>query len=719
MSGLPPNHVHSPVQAGLDGLPAGLDGLLDGLNPAQSAAVTSAARPLGILAGAGSGKTRVLTRRIAYRVAEGSADPARVLALTFTRKAAGELSRRLGRLGVRERIATGTFHAIAYAQLRQWWDDTGQRPPQLAQSKMRIVAPLVTARRSNGVQPVDVVSEIEWAKARLITPEAYTGEVSRLERKPPLGVEAMADVYARYEEEKRKRGVVDFDDLLVRCVHALESDKEFATRQRWRFRHLFVDEFQDVNPAQYRLLEGWLGVERDAFTTEPVDLCVVGDPNQAIYAWNGADPTFLTRFSTRFPKAEIVRLDDNYRSTPQILTVADAVLGLGQRDSRPLRANRSDGPIPTVTGYASDVDEARAIARAVRDHHSPRVPWKHMAVLMRTNAQALLFEEAFRAAGIPLRVRGGGMFLQQAEVKSALEELRHAPASSPFQSRVSDLEEIAAEAESKGTVGPEGTNERAANLDGLVRLAHEYIAIEPTGTTSGFLQWINGVITSRYDEPDQGGNLVEIATFHRAKGLEWPIVFVAGLERGYVPIGQADHQDAWDEERRLLYVAVTRAEEELHCSWARTRTFGSRTTNRNESPWVANIEAARASLADPSQGDWQAQLRAQRERLSAAKAAGVPGIRGTKGAAIEVGARADPSVLEALKKWRANEARASGMPAFVICHDTTLAAVAEARPADRAGLLALPGMGPVKVGRYGDGLLAVVASMTEVAHRAS
>ena len=265
MSERTPHHEHAPALAAL----------LEGLNPAQAAAVASPARPLGILAGAGSGKTRVLTRRIAYRVADGSADPARTLALTFTRKAAGELARRLGQLGVRERIATGTFHAIAYAQLRQWWDDTGQRAPQLAQSKMRIVAPLVTARRSIGVQPVDVVSEIEWAKARLIMPSAYAAEVARLERKPPLGVEAMAEVYARYEDEKHRRGVVDFDDLLVRCVQALESDKAFATRQRWRFRHLFVDEFQDVNPAQYRLLEGWLGVERDAATSEPVDLCVV------------------------------------------------------------------------------------------------------------------------------------------------------------------------------------------------------------------------------------------------------------------------------------------------------------------------------------------------------------------------------------------------------------------------------------------------------------
>lgn len=693
-----------------------MQALLDGLNPAQSAAVTSTAQPLGILAGAGSGKTRVLTRRIAYRILDGTADPARILALTFTRKAAGELTKRIGQLGVRERIAAGTFHAIAYAQLRQWWTDTDQKAPQLTESKMRYIAPLVGARRSTSVQPIDVVTEVEWAKARMLTPDTYEAEVRRLDRKPPLGIEAMADIYRRYEAEKKRKGVVDFDDLLLHCVRALESDREFAARQRWRFRHLFVDEFQDVNPAQYRLLQGWLGLSPDPssatgafFSPEPVDLCVVGDPNQAIYAWNGADPRFLTGFSAQFPTAEIVRLEDNYRSTPQILTVADAVLGLGQRDSRPLRPNRSDGPIPTVTAYPSDLDEARAIARALRDRHSTRLSWSKMAVLTRTNAQALLFEEAFRAAGIPHRVRAGGMFLQQPEIKAALEMIRRSPSAVPFGSTIRDIEEMASDAAKAGVVGVEGTNERAANLDGLVRLAHEFVGVDQLGNGAAFLQWLPGVITSRADEPSQSNNVVEISTFHRSKGLEWPIVFLAGLERGYVPIGQADNQDAWDEERRLLYVAVTRAEHELHCSWARTRTFGSRTTNRNESPWLANVEAARSSLANPDGGDWQALLRAQRERLAAAKASGVPGIRGTRTAAVQVGTGADPRVFDALKQWRAQTARATGVPAFVICHDTTLAAIAELQPNDTAGLLTLPGMGPVKVDRYGKSLLAALA----------
>lgn len=687
-----------------------LAALLEGLNAAQQRAVLSEAAPLCIMAGAGSGKTRVLTRRIAHRVATATADPQHVLAITFTRKAAGELARRLTQLGVRGRIPTGTFHAIAYAQLRQWWTDTDQHTPELVQSKVRLIAPLLgrfrntgtsSGRGGAGAQPIDVASEIEWAKARLLLPDAYAAEVAKLNRKPPLGVEAMTDLYRRYEAEKTRKGVVDFDDLLLKCVAAVEADKEFAARQRWRFRHVFVDEFQDVNPAQHRLLEGWLGASSD--------LCVVGDPNQAIYAWNGADPRFLVEFPMRHPGGEVVRLDDNYRSSPEILTVADAVLGTGSRTSRALQPHQPNGPLPSVHAYASDLEEARGVARSAREHRQRGIGWNEMAVLTRTNAQLLVFEESFQAAGVPFRVRGEGSFLAQPEVRKAIDELRRAPGSVPFSSRIVDLEEMAAEASRSGTTGAEGVNERAGRLDGLVRLAHEYAAADPQGSTAGFLGWLSATITSRADEPAGVGAVVELTTFHRAKGLEWPVVFVAGLERGFVPIGQADDEAAWDEERRLLYVAVTRAERELHCSWAQSRTFGSRTTVRNPSPWLSNIEAAVRACEAPQEGDWRAILRTQRERLAAAKSAGVPGIRGTRGAKVQVGTKADPKLLEDLKVWRMQMARASGVPAFVIVHDTTLAAIAEAKPSSRVGLLALPGMGPVKVERYGEAMLEVVA----------
>src|SRR5438445_4235864 len=260
--------------------------LFDGLNPSQREAGATDAEPLCILAGAGSGRTRVLTRRIAYRVAEGTADARHVVALTFTRKAAGELSGRLAALGVRDDVVAGTFHAIAYAQLRRRWADRGERPPALLDRKLRLLGPLLPRRRPAAVQAADLAAEIEWAQARLIGPRDYEPAAELAGRRPPIPGSAMADLYERYGAEKRRRGLVDFDDLLLRCADALATDAEFAAAQRWRFRHLFVDEFQDVNPAQHQLLAGWLG--------NRADLCVVGDPDQAIYAWNGADAGYLT-----------------------------------------------------------------------------------------------------------------------------------------------------------------------------------------------------------------------------------------------------------------------------------------------------------------------------------------------------------------------------------------------------------------------------------------
>jgi DNA helicase-2/ATP-dependent DNA helicase PcrA len=654
--------------------------ILDGLDPAQHEAVVSEASPLCILAGAGSGKTRVLTRRVAWRVHEGTADPRHVLVVTFTRKAAGELAARLGALGIRDQVASGTFHALAYGQLRRWWADRGERPPTLLERKVRLLAPLLPRGRNVTVQPFDIATEIEWAKARMVVPDHYEREAARAGRTPPLPAAVIASIFERYEHEKRRRGIVDFDDLLVLCARALETDREFAAGQRWRFRHLFVDEFQDVNPAQFRLLEGWRG--------DRSDLCVVGDPNQGIFSWNGADVGFLTGFARYFPGAGVVRLDANYRSSPEILAVANAVLG----DDARLRANRPTETAPTVSCHASDREEARAIARGLRARHSPALPWSHQAVLTRTNAQLVLFEEALRAAQIPYRVKGRGAFLDQPEVRQALLELRRQPATTPLLSAITDVEELLA---------VDGADERRRELDALVRLAREHAASDTGATIGSFGAWL--VATVRGDQPDHGGDAVTLATFHAAKGLEWPIVFVAGLERGFVPIGHADSPAERAEERRLLYVAVTRAERELHCSWAERRTFGSRAHTRTASPWLEPIEATLKALAGGGDGtEWRQHV--SEGRATIRRAGARAGRR-----KVDVGVNADPAVYQALKTWRSATARASGVPAFVIFHDTTLAAVAEAKPRDRRSLLALPGMGPVKAERYGAAVLAVVA----------
>ncbi len=655
--------------------------LLDGLDASQRDAVTSAAAPLCILAGAGSGKTRVLTRRIAWRVANGEADPQRILALTFTRKAAGELTSRLATHGLRDRVAAGTFHAVAYAQLRRRWADAGTAAPALLERKGRI---LTRCGPEEGTDLGAVAGEIEWAKARLVPPERYVEEAARAGRHPAAATEAVAELFERYEREKQRRRLVDFDDLLVLCLRAMEGDDAFAASQRWRFRHLFVDEFQDVNPLQFRLLEAW----RDGRD----DLCVVGDARQAIYSWNGADPRYLTGFATRFPGATVVHLDDNHRSSPQVVAVANAVLdGLGGHRQH---AVGPDGPAPTVTAYPTDAEEARSVVRALRRRGGPG-RWSDLAVLARTHAQLVAFEEGLKAAGIPFRLRGASAFLDQPAVRDTLAALRRRPGAA-LTTVLPDLDAAAAEAGEAG--------ERGADLDVLARQAREFAALDHTGSVGSFVAWLTARMGR--EEPRVGGQAVELATFHAAKGLEWPVVFVVGLEQGLLPIGHATTPEARAEERRLLYVAVTRAERELHCSWAERRTFGAGTMTRSPSPWLVAIEDAIRELEEAGgaggAGDgWRSCVSDGRARLRAAAG----GRRVSR-----PGEGADPAVLQALRSWRAGTARATGVPAFVVFHDTTLAAVAEACPRDRTSLLALPGMGPVKAERYGDALLAVVAA---------
>ena len=674
--------------------------LLDGLDPAQRAAVTSSAAPLCILAAAGSGKTRVLTRRIAWRLAAGEAQPAHVLALTFTRKAAGEMSERLRGLGIRDQVAAGTFHSVAYAQLRRRWADEGRQPPALLERKARLLAQLLPRHRARAeVQPADLAGEIEWAKARMILPSAYATEAEGAGRRPPLAPSAMAELYDRYEEEKRRRGLVDFDDLLGLCAAAIEADPGFAAAQRWRFRHLFVDEFQDVNPAQFRLLSAWLGEARD--------LCVVGDPRQAIYSWNGADPTLLTRFPERFPGAEVVSLEENYRSTPQVLAVAAAVLG-----GEGLRPNRPDGPVPEVIGFGSDAEEARGVARLVRQARRPGGRWSEVAVLARTNAQLPLLERALRTLQVPCRVAGGGRFLDQPEIRAALRILDGAAPGQGFVSSLGELSGSFDEWDDGAAPGPadgSAVEERRLQVANLVELGREYAVVDRLPSAAGFRAWLTASLAE--GPGDTGADAVTLATFHRAKGLEWPSVFLVGLERGLVPIGRAASPAAEAEERRLLYVAVTRATRQLVCSWAERRSFGGKSMGRTASPYLDAMERTCLEMAGRSQaGDHPTRRREQGAagvRSARARLERVPAR--TLRPADELEARADPEVMTALRQWRAATARASGVPAYVIFHDSTLAALAAARPQTPEQLLGLPGLGPVKVSRYGPDLLALLA----------
>ncbi|HEY2815407.1 MAG TPA: ATP-dependent DNA helicase UvrD2 [Acidimicrobiales bacterium] len=667
------------------------DELLEGLNDAQRDAVTTDAMPLAIIAGAGSGKTRVLTRRIAYRCMNGTADARHVLALTFTRKAAGELGARLKRLGLRDHVAAGTFHATAYAQLRGWWSDHNMQPPTLLERKARLLGRLLG--RASPVQAIDAAGEIEWAKARMVRPDGYEAAALRAGRNPPLGTERMAGVYQRYEDEKRRQRQVDFDDLLWLCVRAIDTDNDFARAQHWRFRHLFVDEFQDVNPLQFRLLGAWRG--------DRPDLCVVGDPHQSIYSWNGADPRLLRDLGQIIEGTATVSLEQNYRSSPQIIASANRILDTGAVPGLRLRPTRPDGPVPSIRSMADDRSEARGVARAVLDRHRPGVPWSHQAVLTRTNAQTVLLAEACRAVGVPVRVRGQLPYLELPEVREAIRALQQSRA--PFAEHLAALEARLSASEDEEMSLSDAELSRVRNLEELLRLATEYTAQDRAPNAAGFVAWL--ATTVGRDDTAEGGDTVDLATFHAAKGLEWPIVHLAGLEDGLVPIGHARTEEAVAEERRLFYVAVTRAERELRLTWAAERTFGAKVVRRRPSPYLDDLEPLLDALtAGTAPADASNHLPATRAAVRAARGTRLP----TSRTATNDLDPADRPLFDELRTWRTQRARAARVPAYVIFDDKTLVAVATRRPRDTAALRSVPGIGPVKTERFAGEVLDIV-----------
>ncbi len=648
------------------------DRLLDGLNEPQVEAVTTSGGPVIVLAGAGSGKTRVLTRRIAWRIVHGETDPNRVLTLTFTRKAAAELRERQRLLGLRDRVPAGTFHGIALTQLRQRWAERRTIPPTLLDRKVRFLAQLTGQRK--GVEITDVVAEIDWARARLIEPEHYHNEALRAGRTPPLSSDELSDLMTRYQQEKRRKRLVDFDDLLMLAIRDLRADTDYAAAVRWRHRHFYVDEFQDVNPLQFALLNEWIGDRQDLF--------LVGDPNQAIYGWNGADPQLLETMAKR-AESTVIELNDNYRSTPQVLSLAGATLGALAASK--LRSHQGNGPAPTITSYSSDKAEAEGIADAIQQTRGLGESWSDQAVLVRTNAQLVVIEQALSDRRIPSQLRSGPGPLGSPEVRTELKAIGRDGID-----LIGSLEELD---ERLSAIAAENTKisvDRYNNLSALSRVIHEYVTIDPQPNGPGLLAWVD---TMQRGDVDSQTDAVDLVTFHGAKGLEWPVVHVAGLEDGFVPIAYAKTDAQLHEERRLLYVALTRAETELHLSWAMERTFGTRTSKRQPAPMLDALSRAVAGLGPVGSRkvDWRSQIERTRRQIPDSD---------------EAAPR--PEALEALREWRTRKAKAAGVPTHVILNDQILKVMAEQRPTNRAQLATMPGMRPTKLQRYGDELLSVL-----------
>jgi DNA helicase II / ATP-dependent DNA helicase PcrA len=544
------------------------DALLTELDPEQREVAMATRGAVCVLAGAGTGKTRAITHRIAYAAAIGVVDPAHVLALTFTVRAAGEMRGRLRQLGFAQ-VRASTFHAAALRQLNYFWPRViGGRPPRLIDAKGGLVREAASQARVrlDGPGLADAASEIEWAKTTQVRPGTYARAAAAAARSPVAGAEGMAAVYDAYERLRRERHLIDFESVLELTAAIVLEHRDAAQAVRDTFRYFVVDEYQDVNPLQKLLLDAWLG-DRD-------DLCVVGDPHQVIYSFTGATPDYLTGFTAEFPGAMLVRLVRDYRSTPQVVTVANQLI----RSGAALVAQRPPGPQPVLTQYADDASEAAGVATAIRALVAAGVPAHQIAVLVRINADTVRFEQALAEAAVPYVVRGAERFYERPVVRQALvlfrgaavAEARMAGDSDPPAPLPSAVRHVLTGIGFTGSppAGGSAARERWESLAALAQLADDMHAARPQAGMGDFSAELAQRAELGHAPPAQG---VTLASMHAAKGLEWDAVLLPGLVEGLMPIVHAKTPGAIEEERRLLYVAVTRARHHLYLSWSQGR----------------------------------------------------------------------------------------------------------------------------------------------------
>jgi DNA helicase II / ATP-dependent DNA helicase PcrA len=615
--------------------------IFDGLNAEQRHAVETVRGPVCILAGAGSGKTTTITRRIANQVATGAFRAEEILAVTFTDKAATEMRDRLGALGVRG-VTARTFHSAALAQLG--W--LGESPARILPSKA-----LTLRRIANGLpapykfRPAgDLATEIEWAKNRRLTPETYRDGLG--DHEPPIPRDLMRRVFRSYESKKAERGFVDFEDLLERAILLFDEDEHALARVRKRYRAFTVDEYQDVNLLQQTLLDRWLGGGEE--------LCAVGDDYQSIYAFTGATPRYLLELPKRFRDVTVVRLEQNYRSSPEVLALANRIVPALGGAAKVLRATREPGTEPIMRKVPEARAEQAFVVGHVRELHAAGVPYEEMAVLCRTNARLADFEEPFHEARVPFQ---GTALLGREAARQLLKRLRQLGATPAVAAAVRGYAQDAGWVDRPPEKLGEREMVRQADLGRLVKLAKEFD--DGTRTTYDFIAELEERFGST--GPERKG--VHLLTLHGAKGLEFDAVFIPRVEERELPTRQAKKTEEIAEERRLLYVGLTRAKRHLVVTWSGkpSRFLGE-----------LGVETRMARPAEP-----------------------------------------DDPLYAALKNWRLKRATADDLPAYVVFHNSTLAEIAVRRPRDLSELSAIPGVGPAKLGRYGAEVLRVLATCSE------
>jgi DNA helicase-2/ATP-dependent DNA helicase PcrA len=686
------------------------DELLAALDPEQRAVATALHGPVVVMAGAGTGKTRAITHRIAYGVRTGTYDPVRVLAVTFTQRAAGEMRGRLAQLGTNG-VQARTFHSAALRQAKYFWPKVygGELPP-IIDRKFPLLTEAASRCRVRVDTPAlrDLAGEVEWAKVSNVRPDDYAKLAPQSARAlAAFDPATIARVFAAYEDVKLERGRIDLEDVLLCAVALLAEDERVAAEIRRQYRTFVVDEYQDVSPLQQSLLDLWLGGRED--------VCVVGDPAQTIYSWAGADPANLVQFAQRHPTSQVIKLVRDYRSTPQIVEVANKVLDAAGPTGLPgrvtLRSQRDPGPAPTYREYSDEVAEADAVARAVNRLQDSGTALRDIAVLFRTNAQSENFEQALAERKIPAMLKGAERFFERAEIRQAAVLLRG-------QAKAGDsggelLETV------RGILGgagwkpepPAGTGavrDRWESLAALVTMASDFATAHPEAGIVELVAELDRRASIQHAPLAEG---VTLATLHAAKGLEWGCVFIVGAHEGTLPISYAQTPAQVEEERRLFYVGVTRAKDQLAVSWSTSRSPGGR-ANRGPTRFLDPI-----GVRTPRSGEREPSPRARTPRTERSDLP-IPKCRVcgrglTEPAARKLGrcedcpSTMDQALYDALFDWRAEKAAEESMPAFVIFTDATLTAIAEARPTDEREFLRIPGIGRTKLSKYGESVLTI------------
>jgi DNA helicase-2/ATP-dependent DNA helicase PcrA len=686
------------------------DSLLEALDPEQRAVATALHGPVVVMAGAGTGKTRAITHRIAYGVRTGTYDPARVLAVTFTQRAAGEMRGRLAQLGANG-VQARTFHSAALRQARWFWPKVygGELPP-IVDRKFPLLTEAASRCRVRVDTPAlrDLAGEVEWAKVTNVRPDDYARLAPQSGRAlAAFDPATIARVFAAYEDVKTERGRIDLEDVLLCAVALLAEDERVAAEIRRQYRTFVVDEYQDVSPLQQSLLDLWLGGRED--------VCVVGDPAQTIYSWAGADPENLVRFASRHPSAAVIKLVRDYRSTPQIVDVANKILdatgpaGLPGRVT--LRSQREAGPSPTYREYSDEVAEADAVARAISRLQDSGTALRDIAVLFRTNAQSENFEQALAERKLPAVLKGAERFFERAEIRQAAMLLRG-------QAKAGDTSGDLAETV-RGILGgagwsedpPEGkgaVRDRWESLSALVTMTSDFAAARPDAGIVELMAELDRRASIQHAPIAEG---VTLATLHTAKGLEWGCVFIVGAHEGTLPISYAQTPAQIEEERRLFYVGVTRAKDQLSISWSTSRSPGGR-GQRGPTRFLDPIGVRGSRATESSVPRVAGASRASRSDKP------IPKCRVCGRGLLEAAARKlgrcedcpssmDQKVYDALVAWRAERAAEERMPAFVIFTDATLIAIAETRPTDERELLRIPGIGRTKITKYAEPVLNI------------